>query len=82
MSTNIIRLGGKAQHPKKQNAIRLVKYLREDHVWKDTKDKASNFQTVELLCEDYADGWSLLFAYNDDRDKGILFLGFFNDGIV
>lgn len=80
--TNIIIHGQSSSAEKKQHPIRLVKFLREDHVWKDTKDKASSFKNIELVCMDYADGWSLMLAYQDNRNEAILFLGYFNDGVI
>ena len=80
--TKVILLGPASNPVKKIQPIRFVKYLREDHVWKDTKDKPNQFDNIELLCEDYADGWSLLYAYNEHRENGVLFLGYFNDGVV
>lgn len=50
----------------------------------------ANFKVVELISMgyDYAPGdqiriiYDLMFAYDDDRNDGTLYLGHFNDGVV
>ena len=43
----------------------------------------NNFKVIELICTNYKNGgYDLLFAYDDDRNCGILFTGHYNDGIV
>ena len=53
--------------------------------------QASAFDEIELICKDYTNtgqytgkpGMDLMFAYTaEGRSAGVLFLGWFNDGIV
>jgi hypothetical protein len=40
------------------------------------------WDNIELICKNYVDGYDLMFAYNRNREDGIAYLGYFNDGIV
>lgn len=40
------------------------------------------WDNIELICNNYGDGFDLMFAYNNKREDGIAYLGHFNDGIV
>lgn len=46
----------------------------------------ADWKSVELISENYDQSQSgkldLMFAYDDDRSMGCLYLGRFNDGIV
>lgn len=43
----------------------------------------SRYEAIELICKKYDDTLDLMFAYDyDKRDKGVLYLGYWNDGIV
>jgi hypothetical protein len=56
--------------------------LEFDH---DVGRKPSNFNYVELIAHNYTfDGRDLMFAYNDpnDRSKGVLYVGYWHDGVV
>ena len=50
----------------------------------DTDNLPSDYRYVELICCGYHEGYDLMFAYNnpDDRASGILYIGYFNDGVV
>lgn len=40
------------------------------------------WDNIELISKNYGDGFDLMFAYNYNREDGIAYLGYFNDGIV
>ncbi len=42
----------------------------------------SDYLNIELVCNNYDNNMSILYAYNDNRNYGCLYLGYFNDGIV
>jgi hypothetical protein len=44
--------------------------------------KEYNF--IDLICKNYLSGCDLMFAYNlaDKRELGVLYIGYFNDGVV
>ena len=50
--------------------------------------KALGFDQIELVCRDYAQangekGYDLIFAcHSDDRSRNLLYLGYWNDGVV
>lgn len=88
MSTNIIILGKEAEVDKQPKKIQFVSYLSYKLTFEEC-DKymlPDRFKNIELISKRYSlDGLDLMFAYDDDRndeDAAILFLGYFNDGIV
>ena len=40
------------------------------------------WDNIELICKNYVDGYDLMFAYNSNREDGVAYLGYFNDGVV
>jgi hypothetical protein len=44
------------------------------------------YKNIELVCRDYDDCQSgsmdLMFAYDDNRNYGCIYIGHFNDGVV
>lgn len=44
----------------------------------------NHWKYIELICKDYAAGLDLMFAYDEPlrREKGTLYLGRWNDGVV
>lgn len=44
--------------------------------------KPNQWENIELICRDYCGGMDLMFAYDDDRNQGRVYLGHFNDGVV
>jgi len=72
--------------------IEFKTYLVNHTVQKATT-VPSDYAHIELICRDYLHNFNannstpqlkydLMFAYKEDRQKGILFLGKFNDGAV
>jgi len=80
--TKVIILG--EDMPKTGRKIELISYVSPKmETTKGTVYKPHEFENIELICRDYGDSEKdLLFAYNKDRNRGILYLGHFNDGIV
>ena len=78
----------------KYSGIRFVKYLNSDYKMEGEMHRsciqASAYDEIELICRDYTNtgmwnkpGMDLMFAYDaSGRSAGVLFLGWFNDGIV
>ena len=78
----------------KYSGIRFVKYLNSAYKMEGgmhrSSIQASAYDEVELICRDYTNnrmygkpGMDLMFAYDaSGRSAGVLFLGWFNDGIV
>jgi len=86
MSTNCIVLGQKEPptHPK---PIQFVKYMdnRQSGPYiDDTSVTPKFFKNIELIASGRttAQEYDIMFAYDDDRSCGCLFLGFWNDGVV
>lgn len=80
--TKVIILGEpKKKKPKKK--IEFVKFIDCDGETLPAKSPPSKFKHIELVCTNYKFGkFDLMYAYNDDRNDGILYLGHFNDGVV
>ena len=87
MSTNIIVLTNH-QAPKPK-PIQFLRTLKGDS-FVSTCAKPMDFDNVELICKDYYKGHhnsdkeygDLMFAYYNERSKGTLYLGLWNDGVV
>ena len=65
-----------------------LKRILFEYEW-SSKDKIESARTtpfewknIELIAEQYSGDLDLMFAYDNDRSNGIVFLGYFNDGIV
>lgn len=45
--------------------------------------QANDYTNIELIRKnDKSNCYDVMFAYNEDRNKGAIYLGHFNDGIV
>lgn len=79
----------------KYSGIRFMKCLTSDYKMEGGMHiscmQASAYDEIELICKDYTNtgqytgkpGMDLMFAYSaEGRSAGLLFLGWFNDGIV
>lgn len=42
----------------------------------------NSYKNIELISQDYFEGFDLMFAYDSNRSDGTVFLGHFNDGVV
>ena len=81
--TKVIILGEQPEN-KQLKPIEFKKYITCYGVIKDPAVKPNEFDNIELInLRNKIDGFDFMFAYNNgERDRGILYLGHFNDGIV
>jgi hypothetical protein len=79
--TNVVILG--EEKPEKEKPIEFVKNLAGDLTSWITTDMPNEWQNIILLCRCYRlSDFDLMFAYDDDRSCGCLYLGHFNSGKV
>lgn len=77
---------GAASEVAPKKPIEFVKIL--DHYGKilNAVREPYEFSNIELICFSYCKisgkNYDLIFAYDDDRNGGSLYLGHFNDGVV
>ena len=72
---------GEATPIEKKKPIKFVRVIHSNSLDMATI-KPHEWYNIELICNNYGDGYDLMFAYNDNRDQGIAYLGYFNDGVV
>jgi hypothetical protein len=79
--TKVIIIGEQPEK-KELKPIEFVKFL-------DTELKVhfgcadpNQWKNIELICKKYSNDYDLMFAYDEYRSVGVLYLGHFNDGIV
>ena len=79
--TKVIILG---EEPQKQGKkIEFKKAYISNGEIEDSETEPCDWQNIELICEKYTNsGLDLMFAYDTSRKNGILYFGYFNDGIV
>jgi len=80
MATKVTILGGITKSTPKR--IEFNKFLTTGAVLKTAHDDPSNYDNIELIALNYALKLDLMFAYNTNRNGGVLYLGKFNDGVV
>jgi len=81
MATKCIVLGQPEQE-KKGKPIEFVKFLCMNH-FPNSTTPPSKYQNVELICKSYNNQKEdLIYAYDLDRNYGILYFGYWNDGFV
>lgn len=69
--------------PQDGKNIDFIRVMCVDERFVFAEGSPGGYKNVELICKNYASGeFDLMFAYDDDRDDGLLYLGYFNDGIV
>lgn len=49
---------------------------------KAARSKPNEFSNIELVSESDCGGLDIMFAYDQNRDHGCLYLGHWNDGVV
>lgn len=92
MATKIIILGSE-ENKQTKRPIEFVKILTSSGIisYADSSSethKPSFYENIELISRDYtnnSENFDLIFAYRKDRNEklySVLFLGYFNDGIV
>jgi hypothetical protein len=79
--TKVIIIGEQPEK-KELKPIEFVKYLYSDSEFKPNCSNPQKFTNIELISKNYFKEYDLMFAYDENRSKGILYLGHFNDGIV
>ena len=72
---------GEATPIQKKNPIKFVKSI-DVHNNLPSRTSPNEWENIELICNYYLDGYDLMFAYNHERDQGVAYLGYFNDGVV
>lgn len=80
--TKIIILGDNTpKQPKKP--IEFLLSFNENKTFIKPHLNPKHWQNIELVCRNYNyERVDLMFAYNENRNLGVLYLGHFNDGIV
>jgi hypothetical protein len=80
--TKVIILGEQPES-KELKPIEFVKSLNMDNDFIKAVSIPDLHDNIELICRNYNhENQDLMFAYNEHRNEGILYLGHFNDGIV
>ena len=51
-------------------------------IWRNECQSPRTWSNIELISKNNAAGEDIMFAYNNKREDGILYLGHWNDGIV
>ena len=76
-----VHIIGEATPIEKKKPIKFVKsiYVHSNPL---TTSSPNEWKNIELICNDYLDGYDLMFAYNRNREYGVAYFGHFNDGIV
>lgn len=72
------------QEPTEQKELKPIEFLEECgcHTWVSTDSEPDEWDNIELIAKGFS-AYDLMFAYDDnDRSNGVLYLGYFNDGIV
>jgi hypothetical protein len=81
--TKVIILGQEPEQ-KKPKRIEFVELIDHSKQFIGPRYTPKDFKNIELVAKnwDIAEILDLMFAYDDDRNNGFLFLGHFNDGVV
>lgn len=80
--TKVIVLGCDEKYSEKKSIV-FTNILDSEFEITSNGYTADEFKFIELICKDYGgSSLDLMFAYDDDRNCGLLFIGNFNDGIV
>ena len=93
MATKTIVIG-KQEPTRKLKKIQFECYLNsvpqkgitamEGTFGKYIEEQQDSYDTIELICLNYVFGKDLMFAYNNNetRSNGLLYVGYWNDGVV
>lgn len=82
MTTKTIVIGSVKSAPK---SIEFERILESTLNVTPSCSEPSDYKFIELIVKDYAQGYDLMFAYDDPENRtaaSALFLGQWNDGIV
>lgn len=82
--TKVIVLGQSINENKELKPIEFSDVIENDYRISVIKSLPSDFKFIELICLNYSKGFDLMFAYNNpnERGRGVLVIGHFNDGVV
>jgi hypothetical protein len=67
---------------KKLKPIEFVMECKKDEWHINPECEPSEWENIELISREFNNDLDLMFAYDDYRSSGVLYLGHFNDGIV
>ena len=73
---------GEKPKTKKLNEIEFSKILTGSLVISDKVSPPYNYMHIELICLNYNADYDLMFAYDNERSNGALYLGKFNGGVA
>jgi hypothetical protein len=79
--TKVIILGEQPEK-KELKPIEFELQLTENSAPRFACHYPKDWENVELICRNYFQALDLMYAYDNDRNKGTVYLGHFNDGIV
>ena len=85
--TKVTIIGEHASTVKKYTKIKFIKVLTSSYEVAKAGSEWSgpdSWNNIELICRGYADGMDLMFCYDDAdcREDGVLYIGYFNEGLV
>lgn len=80
--TTIVKILGQEPQEKQKKKIEFVSLLTIGKTFSSVKSNPDDYKNIELICQGYCGKFDIMFAYDNDRSMGYLYLGHFNDGIV
>ena len=86
--TKVTIIGEHASTVKKYTKIKFIKVLTGNYKVDDASgggwSAPADWANIELICRNYSDGMDLMFCYDDAdyRNDGVLYVGYFNEGLV
>lgn len=74
---------GEQPTQEKKKPIEFVNALAKNpmHIH-PASSKPKNFRNVELIAGNCYSGFDVMFAYDDERLEGVIYLGHWNDGVA
>jgi hypothetical protein len=83
--TKTIIIGEKTKPAPKPKKIQFIKSLGRVEEFHDAASAPKDWNFIELITQKYSLGeYDLMFAYDypDKREIGVLYLGYWNDGVA
>jgi hypothetical protein len=86
--TKVTIIGQEFKAPKKYTKIKFLQVLTGNYKIDDATtghwSNPADWDNIELICRNYADGKDLMFCYDSPefRADGVLYIGYFNEGLV
>lgn len=79
--TKVTILGQEPKEEKELKPIQFMKVIHEEDLKITTPTcRPNDWDNIELIGR--GKGYDIMYAYDHDRNKGRIFLGHFNDGVV